>query len=134
MNTRVTHSRLGISAGAAALALALAGCGGDGGTVQDAKPAAASASPSAQRALALADDVASTEAGQEITVEALANDLVTLEDGTDAALLDTYEPAGFTLAAESPTPHGRSRPRAPRSCTPRRRDSPARTSSRTRSR
>ncbi|MEH0560139.1 excalibur calcium-binding domain-containing protein [Streptomyces silvae] len=106
MNTRVTHSRLGISAAAAALALALAGCGGDGGTVQDAKPAAASASPSAQRALALADDVASTEAGQEITVEALANDLVTLEDGTDAALLDTYEPAGFTLAAESPTPHG----------------------------
>ncbi|MFE6935013.1 excalibur calcium-binding domain-containing protein [Streptomyces sp. NPDC057699] len=106
MNTRVTHSRLGISAGAAALALALAGCGGDGGTVQDAKPAAASASPSAQRALALADDVASTEAGQEVTVEALANDLVTLEDGTDAALLDTYEPAEFTLAAESPTPHG----------------------------
>ncbi|MFG2593801.1 excalibur calcium-binding domain-containing protein [Streptomyces sp. NPDC048438] len=103
MNTRMTNGGLRISAGTAVLALALAGCGGDdGGTGQDAKPAAASA----ERALALADDTASAEAGQEIAIEALANDLVTLEDGTDAALLDTYEPAEFTVTVESPTPHG----------------------------
>ncbi|WP_405662966.1 excalibur calcium-binding domain-containing protein [Streptomyces sp. NBC_01166] len=107
MNTRVTNGRLRMSAGAAVLTLALAGCGGDGGgTGQDAKPAAASASPSAERALALADDTASVERGQEIAIEALDNDLVTLEDGTDAALLDTYEPAEFTVTVESPTPHG----------------------------
>ena len=107
MNTRVTNGRLRMWAGAAVLTLALAGCGGDGGgTGQDAKPAAASASPSAERALALADDTASVERGQEIAIEALDNDLVTLEDGTDAALLDTYEPAEFTVTVESPTPHG----------------------------
>ncbi|MFD6279228.1 excalibur calcium-binding domain-containing protein [Streptomyces sp. NPDC060209] len=106
MNTRVMKGRIRMSAGAAVLALTLAGCGGDGGTGQDAKPAAASASPSAERTLALADDVAGTEAGREIAIEALANDLVTSEDGGDAALLDTYEAAELTVTAESPTPHG----------------------------
>ncbi|MFJ8753309.1 excalibur calcium-binding domain-containing protein [Streptomyces sp. NPDC102441] len=101
------NSGLRMSAGVAVLALSLAGCGGDsGGTGQDAKPAAASASPSAERALALVDDTAGTEAGQEIEVAALANDLVTLEDGSEATLLDTYEEAEFTLTVESPTPHG----------------------------
>ncbi|MEV5162228.1 excalibur calcium-binding domain-containing protein, partial [Streptomyces sp. NPDC053728] len=102
--------RLRMSAGAAALALALTGCGGGGGgddgASGDAKPASASPSPSKERALALADDTAGAEAGEEIEVKALANDLVTLEDGTDAALLDTYEPAELTVTAESPTSHG----------------------------
>lgn len=107
MNSYAMNSRLRWSAGVAVLALALVGCEGDSsGTVEDAKPAAASASPSAEPELTLADDTARTEAGQEVTVEALANDLVTLGDGTDAALLDTYEPDEFTLTAESPTPHG----------------------------
>lgn len=107
MNTRVTTGRLRMPAGAAVLALALAGCGSED-TGQDAKPVAASASPSpaAERTLALTDDAAGTEAGQEIAVEALANDLVTLEDGTDAPFLDTYESTEFTLTVESPPPHG----------------------------
>ncbi|MEU5715610.1 excalibur calcium-binding domain-containing protein [Streptomyces sp. NPDC020403] len=95
-----------MSAGAVVLAVALAGCGGESG--QDTKASPRPASPSAPRALALAlaDDEESTEAGRKITVDALTNDAVTMEGGTDAPLLDTYEPVEFTLTVASPTPHG----------------------------
>ncbi|MFC8224655.1 excalibur calcium-binding domain-containing protein [Streptomyces sp. NPDC057287] len=106
MNTRVTKGRLTLTAGAAVLALTLTGCGDDGGASQDAKPVAATASPSAERTLALADDTAGAEAGQEITIAALANDLVKLEDGTDAALLSTYGAAEYDLTVESQAAHG----------------------------
>ncbi|MER6649852.1 excalibur calcium-binding domain-containing protein [Streptomyces sp. NPDC000971] len=106
MNTRVTKGRLTTAAGVAILALTLAGCGGDAGTSQDAKPVAATSSPSAERTLALADDTESVEAGQDITVAALANDLVGLEDGTDAALLATYGAAQLDLTVASPAAHG----------------------------
>lgn len=93
-------------AGAAVLLLTLAGCGSGDGTSQDAEPVAASAPPTGVRAFAPADDTATAEAGQEIAIEPLANDLVALEGGNEAPLLDTYEASGLTVTAKSPTPHG----------------------------
>ncbi|MFE6037670.1 excalibur calcium-binding domain-containing protein [Streptomyces sp. NPDC056452] len=104
MTSRVKSGPVRISAGIAVLAMALAGCGGSG---SDAKTVADSPrTASGERALALVDDEASADAGTEIVIEALANDAVTLEDGTDAPLLGTYETARFTFSVESPTPHG----------------------------
>ncbi|MFS0695811.1 excalibur calcium-binding domain-containing protein [Streptomyces nitrosporeus] len=108
MASRTTSGPLRIAAGAAVLALALSGCGGD---TKDAKAAAdasatASAPPTAERELALTDDTASADGNAEITVGALANDTVTLEDRTGVALLDTYEPAELTLLVESAPEHG----------------------------
>lgn len=104
MTSRVKSGPVRISAGIAVLAMALAGCGDSG---DDAKTVAAASRPaSGERELALVDDEASADAGAEIVIEALANDDVTLEDGTDAPLLGTYETAEFTFSVESPTPHG----------------------------
>ncbi|MEU0102991.1 excalibur calcium-binding domain-containing protein [Streptomyces sp. NPDC006267] len=99
--------------GAGALALLLAGCGGDdGGTDgQDGKnpakgAASVSPSPSVERALALMDDEESVDAGSSLDVDVLDNDSVTLESGTRAALLHTYDPAELTLSIDSAPGHG----------------------------
>ncbi|MDT0426172.1 excalibur calcium-binding domain-containing protein [Streptomyces salyersiae] len=110
MRSTITNGPLRMSAGAAVLALALAGCGG-GGAGQDAKTVAdasptASASPTGGRELALTDDTAGADAGEEVTVDALANDTVTRQDGTDAPLLSTFGPARLTLTVDSEPRNG----------------------------
>ena len=98
-----------ISAGVALLGMVLVGCGGTDGTDDAVQPAAgtpSAASPSAQPALTLVDDEASADAGKKILVAPLTNDSVTRADGTDAALLDTYEPAELALTVEAEPAHG----------------------------
>ncbi|WP_326697706.1 excalibur calcium-binding domain-containing protein [Streptomyces sp. NBC_01754] len=104
-----TYGPLRLSAGAAVLALALAGCGGGAGgdakAVTDTSPTA-SASSGAERELTLTDDRATAEGTEQITVDALANDTVTGEDGTDGPLLSTFGPARLTLSVDSAPQNG----------------------------
>ncbi|MEV1043782.1 excalibur calcium-binding domain-containing protein [Streptomyces sp. NPDC049916] len=115
---RPRHLLLRIPVGAAVLALVLAGCGSDGGGAGDggggAKGAAevvasASASPAGKRERALAlmdDDEQRADAGEDLAVDVLDNDSVTLESGDAAALLDAYDPDELALSITTAPGHG----------------------------
>ncbi|MER7663066.1 excalibur calcium-binding domain-containing protein [Streptomyces sp. NPDC096193] len=113
--TRIrTQGRIAVAAvGVVMAVVGVTGCGGE--SAQDAKPAAeqvASASaaakpaPSAKALLELVDDQESADSGEEIVVQVLQNDTVTLGSGTSGNVQMVLDDETFAVTVDSPPSHG----------------------------
>ncbi|MFD3439625.1 excalibur calcium-binding domain-containing protein [Streptomyces sp. NPDC058685] len=113
--TRIrTQGRIAVAAAGVVMAVVgVAGCGGE--SAQDAEPAAekvASASaaakpaPSAKALLELVDDQESADSGEEIVVQVLQNDTVTLGSGTSGNVQMVLDDETFDVTVDSPPAHG----------------------------